>query len=323
VHRKKNRHLAIFYGTRSNDKFESLKFRLSFSLLFPIVTKLMNILPQRTDLYRMSDCLQPILKRYARSPYGMHYWYFNIVTPSTQENYSYILANVMMPAKLNGAKVSREKDAYYSVLSDFKNENMIFKQEKVEVTTSKIETDNFFFTIKNGQGIIRLNGQEFRFNKLLPDSTINSLGPLYDWSSVNLGNGKNYLNAENVMKRGPLPPWNWLHFFLEDGTFIETFDLPFQRSIPLQVNNTQLIIQKINYTSSSVQYFAKKDDLYFNIYFDLDTFKARNTYSPFLSPSWTYDQYSPHLLKIETNLEGININQRGGGILEIAKGWCL
>jgi hypothetical protein len=253
----------------------------------------------------------------------MHYWYFNIVTPKTRENYTYILANVSTPTRLNDVDIPREKDRYISILSDFLCEHSLVEEKQVEIEDNTLKTDNFQFTIKDGKAIVHLQDQEIIFDRVLTDSYVDKIGGLYDWSSINFGNGHQYMNAESVMKRGPLPPWNWLHFFLEDGTYIKTFNLPFHHLTPLRVNDTELYIQNIIYGDSTVKYLAKKDDKYFTITLGLDKFKAHNEYSPLFSPCWKYDQYSPSLIEIDTNLDGINPKQAGGGIMEIARGWSF
>lgn len=215
------------------------------------------------------------------------------------------------------------KNVYVNVLSDFRVEKVSVEEKKVEVTSSKLQTDNFLFEVNDGKVKVCLDDQEYVFDRLLTDSYVDHMGPLYEWGSANFGNGEQYMNAESVMKRGPLIPWNWLHFFLEDGTYIKVFDLPFNKNTPLRVNDIQLSIVNIKYTPSTVLYRAKKNNTYFDIEIGLDKFKSHNKYSPIFSSSWVYDQYSPYLIKIDTNLEGINVNQKGGGILELARGWSF
>jgi hypothetical protein len=258
-------------------------------------------------------------------PYNMHYWYFNIVNPTQREVFSYILTRTATPhTYANDEVMKTDQGWYYNVCSDFKKKSFFSKNKEVILTKDSIQAEDFLCEMNGKSWIFMFDGKEFVFDELLGDSYYSNLGGMYWWCCMNFRERKTntYFQFQNVFKRGPIPSMNWLHYYLDDGTYLKTFTTPRIPLTPFRVNNTELHIQSIHEDTEMIRYVTKKDDLFFTIEFEKG-YHVDFNYTPPFSPTWHYIQYSPKIKRIETNLPKINASQKGSGILELDRGWSF
>jgi len=286
--------------------------------MWPIRTTISS----RKQLYsQLTDLKSGLLKSWKLWPYSMHYWYFNIIDPGTKHNYSYILARSNAEITLNGKRVSPRPGIYTGVLVDFYGEHMEVFEQPVRVEGDTLCGDDFYFGIHDNHARIGFKGHEFTFDKVLSDSYWANFYGLYDWYNLNASRDNAYLCVNNVIARGPMVPWNWLHFYFEDGTYVKVFSALAQKKT-LRLNDEYFQLDRIEENAQTIAYHATQGDCYFDLVLR-KSYRAPLNYKPRLSPAWQYDQLNILLESVKTNIPGFNTQQQGSGILELTSGFSF
>ena len=273
---------------------------------------------QLTDLDMFQDGLY---QKWAMWPYGMHYWYFNVIDVNKSNVYSYILARNQVGTRLNEQWHWLEEDEYVVMAADFSARRFEITETSVAAGEGSLLADGFELRIKENKVYLMFEENSFVFDTLLADSYQMQAMGAYGLYNLNAKGDGVYLIAQNVMKQGPLGPWNWLHFYFEDGTYVKVFKVAgLNRKLLLGDEVWQL--EDIQDLGERVLYRARREGMYFHLEVE-KVYTASAEYQPRFSPQWTYNQVGVVLRSVKTNVAEFNSLQKGMGIMELATGLSL
>ncbi len=284
--------------------------------MWPISTTISSRKQHFTHINQMKSGL---VRQWKLAPYAMHYWYFNVVDLDTRRNYSYILARSNAEVLLNGSLFAPKPDVYTSVCVDFSEQRVDIQEKIVKIERDTLCADDFQFGVQDNKTYLNFGTKQFAFERMLSDSYWANFLDIYAWYNLNASHKNAYLNVNNVIVRGPLIPWNWLHFYFEDGTYVKVFSAVGQKKT-LRLNDDYFALDYIRDEPDTISYRATKGDTFFELTIRKG-FRAALTYKPKFSPAWQYDQINTSLVSVKTNIEGFDVGQYGGGILELTKGF--
>ena len=284
--------------------------------MWPISTTISS----RKQLFtHVNEMKSGLVKQWKLIPYAMHYWYFNVVDLDTKRNYSYILARSNAEVLLNGAVFAHKPNVYTSVCADFYEHRLHIQEKNVTIEQDVLCADDFRFGVQDNKTLLQFEDKQFVFDRLLSDCYWANFLDIYAWYNLNARHKNTYLNVNNVIVRGPLVPWNWLHFYFEDGTYVKVFSAVGQKKV-LRLNEDYFALEYIKDEPDTISYRATKGDIFFELVIRKE-FRAQLSYRPKFSPVWKYDQINTTLESVKTNLQGFNTGQHGSGILELTRGF--
>jgi hypothetical protein len=247
----------------------------------------------------------------------MHYWYFNVIDVTKGNVYSYILARNRVGTRLNEQWHWLEEDEYLVMLADFSARRFEITETRVVASEGVLLANAFELRIKEDKVFFTFKENSFVFDTLLADSYQMQAMGAYGLYNLNAGGDGVYFIAQNVMKQGPLGPWNWLHFYFEDGTYVKVFTVVgLNRKLVLGNETWQL--EDIQDLGESVVYRARQDDKFFHLEVE-KLYTASAVYQPRFSPPWKYNQVGVSLRSVKTNVPRFDPLMRGMGIMEVAK----
>lgn len=254
-------------------------------------------------------------------PYGLQYWYFNYFDLDTKDSFTLLIVTSKTKTKLNTTWYDLNTQDHIVIYSDFKQNLVTEKKQHITVSKDKISSEYFFFELDDEQKVsFKYKNYQLEMIEPYVEHTVIDLKILNHYN-ISYQKDRSYFFAQNVHVHTPLVPWGWLHFMLEDGTYVKVFSL-FGQQVTCFINDQKFKIAKVTDTSETRRFLLKKDEKYLDI-----TVKKNNhstmKYKPQFSPTWTYNQIGVELQQLETNIDAIKNVKSGIGVLEIAEGVAL